>query len=512
MASARLRPVAGHRACCYTPRMKSFSRTLVRGAFLSGAGTVVAMACGLGAAIVFTRALSPELVGVFSLLILATDVFVVVNNFGLAPSLPKLVAAARDDRRSSLVSSTLTFQALFSLALAAGAYVVWLGIGDPRTVSANPDWLAVFPYLWLVPPLVFAANLRDNAMAILAGRNRYGRRAAVMAGSAVVYAASVLVFVRFFQGGLMALAVVTLGFYGLAALWACSGAGFRPGSALKWRAYKEAIGFSWPLHLNAILSLVFLRLDTLFVFVLLGPAKAAFFELAAKRLPSYFARLMVAARTPFLPGIAALIARRDRDRAARLLNQTSNVSVFVGYACLLCMLAVQEPLILLLFPEEYLAGIPALGLVMASMVLAFQAGVMGQTLVALGKPRLVTLVNVGTAVVSVGANLLLIPWLGLVGAGWAAVIGTGISNGAQSWLVYRHGTGLSPRHYALGHFAFLLILPLLWLGDGIAWRLAAIGVFVLVNLWSGNIAPTLPRDVFRALTDAKPTHDSPADL
>ena len=134
---------------------------------------------------------------------------------------------------------------------------------------------------------------------------------------------------------------------------------------------------------------------------------------------------------------------------------------------------------------------------------------MGETLVALGKPRLVTLVNVGAAAVSIGANLVLIPWLGLVGAGWAAVVSTALSNGAQSWLVHRNGAGLDLRAYMLGHCGLLLALPLLWLGKGMVWQLAAIAAFALLNVRGGNITPDLIRQVFGALTTPGKTQSPP---
>ncbi len=467
--------------------MTNFARTFVQGAFLSSFGMLVSMVCGLGGAIIFTQVVPSGDVGLFNLLILGTDLFVLTNNLGLVASLPKLVASAPDDERPALISSTLLFQSLFSLALAALVYAAWFGLADPSIISTDDRWLDLFPYLGLLPLLFFFANLRDNAMAALAGLNRYGYRAAGLALSSGAYLALIFLFVGKASSGLPVLIAVTLAFYVVAAAWFCAGLPLRLRPQLNWRGHSEVLRFSFPLYINGLMGFVLTRLDTVFVFLLLGPAKAAYFELAAKRLPSYFSRLVVSGVTPYLPGISALLARNDTAGASALLNRTSSVFSFIGYLSLLVMLPLQLPLILLLFPDEYGQGVSALPLIMASICLAVQAGVMGQTLIALGKPQLVTLVNIVTALVSAAANLLLIPLYGILGAGWAAVIGIGMSNAAQTWLVHRHSMALNVRHYLQNHLFFILAAALAYFGRHTVWQAIAIALYVVLSLWGKTV-------------------------
>ena len=457
------------------------------------------MVCGLAAAILFTRALSPEAVGIFNLVILLADLLVLVNNLGLTTSLPKLVASSQESERPALISSTLIFQILLSLLIGAAILGVRFFVREPGAVSNSQGWLSLFPFLWFLPPMLLAANLRDNAMAVLAGLNRYGYRAAGLVVSALLYVGLVFLSLNMLGGNLFSLLAATLVTYLFAAGWFSFRASFMFRRAFDWRTHRQALVFSWPLYANSLLTFAFTRLDTLFIYMLLGQAPAAFFEITAKRLPAYFARLAVAGITPYLPAISALLAEGDMPGASRLLNRTSNVFILVGYLGLFGTLVVQEPLVRLLFPEAYLTALPALGLVMASTCLAIQAGIMGQTLIALGRPGLVTAVNVASASISILANFALIPWLGIIGAGWAAICGTLVANVAQTWLVHRQGMRLNARHYIQGHiFAVLCAFPC-WLMDGVSWRLIALGVYPVLFFLGGNITI---REIWQALRPA----------
>ena len=154
------------------------NRLIIRGAALSGAAMVVAMAGQLGAAMIFTRVLPGTDVGIYLLLILAAEFFIMLGNCGLWTALPKLVGAARDDERPSLIGSVLAFQGLTALGLSAVLILFRLLIREPAVISDNPSWLGVHPYLWALAAFVLFGITRENAMASLAGLNRYGRRAA----------------------------------------------------------------------------------------------------------------------------------------------------------------------------------------------------------------------------------------------------------------------------------------------------------------------------------------------
>jgi len=463
-------------------------RVILQGAVLSASGMLISMACQLGGAMIFTRVLQGGVaVGVFTLLILAADFLTLVNNGGLWSALPKLVAAAPVKDRDRLIASALGFQCATSLGLAALIYIAWGLLRDPRLISANENWVGLYPFLWILPIIVFFENFRENVLAIQAGLNRYGLRASGLIAGALANFVLVAVAVGYLKAGLPGLMLAALAGYAASALISylllTEGRRLR----LDWEAYRESLSFSAPLYVNNLLTFAFVRFDSVLVAAMLGPAAVAYYELGAKRLAGYGSRILQAALVPYLPNASYLIAQGEWERAAHLLDRVSNITVFVCYLGILAALAIQERLIAILFTAEYLNALPAFAPVLVSVCLGLQAGIMGQSLIALGKPRVVTMINAATALVAVAANLILIPRLGLAGAGWAAVTAMAFSNAAQTWAVRCNGLPIDLRRHVLAHIFMLFSLGILAWSQAVPGRVAAWFAFLALGIVGGVV-------------------------
>lgn len=457
-------------------------RTLVRGAFLSGAGMILSMAGQLGAAVIFGRVLPESDIGTFWLLILCSDCLVLLTTFGLHSALPRILAAAPEEERRSLGASILLFQVFVSLAICAAVFVAWLLIRTPSAISDNENWIRLFPFLWLLPPFFFVTTQRDTALAAMAGMNRFAPRAAAQVWGALVNVLLVALFVGWLGGGLLTLAFCTLTAYTVAAVWL--GAFAFPWASLRRsaRAYFEAVRFSKPLYVNNLLGFVFQRFDTVLVAILLtNPAQVAYYEMA-KRIPLLINRVLMASLVPYLPGISARLAQGDREGASRLLNKTIGLVAFLGYSCVLGILIVQRELIVALFSEKYLESVPVLWLLLAGGCIAIQSGIFGQTLIAVGRPGLVTLANVASAMVSVVANFFLIPHYGILGAGSAFLVTVCLSAGLQALFVHRCRIALRVAQTLTPHVIMGISVLLTWVVPTTIGRVVALFVFGAASL------------------------------
>jgi O-antigen/teichoic acid export membrane protein len=456
-------------------------RTMVRGAFLSGAGMILSMAGQLGAAVIFGRVLPESDIGTFWLLILFSDCLVLLTTFGLHSALPRILAAARPDERKTLGGSILLFQVFVSLGLSIALLFGWLLVRDPAAISQNENWTRLFPYLWLLPPFFFIATQRDTALAAMAGMNRFGPRAAALVWAALVNVTLVAVFVWGFGGGLLTLILCTLTAYTVAAIWL--GAFAFPAASLHrcGRAYIDAIQFSKPLYVNNIMAFTTQRFDTFLVALLLGnPIIVAYYEMA-KRLPNMYTRILVSTLVPYLPGISARVAGGDAAGAARLLNKTLALIIFLGYSSVLAIIVIERPLIVLLFSEKYLPSLTVLWLLMTGTCLAMQSGIFGQSLVALGKPGLVAWANLASGVFSITANLILIPRYGILGAGSAFACTMLVTAAIQGFWAHRNDMKLELGKLAIAHGAMAICLIVGQLYPTYLWRAAALAVFVGVS-------------------------------
>ncbi len=477
--------------------------TMARGAVLSAASICISMAALLVTGKLFTNALDQTTVGVFALLLVSADFINILSGMGLAVSMPKLVAESSPQRRREIIGSALAAQTLVLLALGLVVLVAQRGIQRPEHFIQDPGWLGVHRALHLLPLLFITGGLRDLVMAMLAGLDRYGCRAAGICAASITQVVLVYLAVLRLGGGLSALIVSMAAAYALALVLLWAGLGRDGLPRMNIRIYRQSLWFSSPLYANQLMSFFTQRFDTVLITSLLGVTHAAVYEMI-KRLPVIVNRVMNALLVPYLPHISRLISEDDRQGASKLLNHATAVAAFIGYGAALGLVALQHYLIVLLFTPEYLSGAPVLGLLLVAASLALQSGIMGQTLIALGRNIVVPLVNIGTMIISVVANLLVIPYFGLVGAGWVAIAASGFSFAMQA--LYTHRAGI---HVSIGPCIKPLILltacsmSYYIITPHVAAGITAVGLFVALSLLWGVVTTRQLLKVAQALAPGK---------
>ncbi len=480
----------------------SRTRTVIRGGALSGASVFFSMLAMLAVGKMFTNALDAAGVALLTLALLWADFFNLAANAGLSTTLPKLVGAAEPGEQERLSGACLSFQTMTALLL--GLFVLaaipllacagaWFGAEKHPFIAMLPGFLA------LLPPLFITGVLRDAAMAALAGFNRYGQRAAGIVVSSCMQVLLVGLVIGIAGKSVTGIALAMAASYALAVIWLMAalprGGRWRWQAPVAWRCLK----FSVPLYANSLLTFAFQRFDTVVLLALLhSPGAVALYEVA-KRVPTLLSRALNALLVPFLPAIAALTAQGERDEAARFLQRTLLITGFLGYLAVLMLVMLQEPLIILLFNPEYLAITPVFGLLAATIALLVQAGLLGQTLVALGRPSQVTYVNIFSAIFNIAANILLIPSIGIVGAGIAAALTAALSFAAQLACVMKQKLPLQLRQCFWPHLLLLTAaLGLLATGNALWARLAAVVLFVLCSILTRVVRISDLRTLFSA--------------
>lgn len=462
---------------------------LVRGAALSGGSVLVSMAALLAVGKIATNALDPVDVAAFALILLASDALNLIGSLGLPVALPKLLAAAREPAARPMTISSLMITGVLCAAIALPVFFMG-GMALPETLALDSPWRLAWPHLTWVAPLLLTGALRDTAMAALAGLNRYGQRATGIVATAIAQVLLALLAVVALRAGLTGLLAATALAYLAALIWLLWSLRDTLEATPRLAVAAEAVRFSFPLYLNSLLNFVFQRVDTLLLAVLLGdPVPVAVYEMA-KRLPMVLSRGLGALLVPFLPAMAARLAAGDRSGAARLLDRSLALTAFLGFGATFAAILVQEPLLLALFSADYLAATAVLGLLLGVMTTAVLTGLFGQTLIALGKPAWVTGINVGTALLSLGLNAVLIPRWGLAGAALGAA-GAGLfSYAAQACAVHRLDVPVAMRSSVLPVLFAMLAAGLLWGTGAPLWvRPLAVGGFLAACFAARVVGP-----------------------
>jgi len=409
-----------------------------------------------------TNALPTEAVAVFLLALLLADGVNLVSNLGLFASAPKLVAELPGPaQRDALLAALLRGQLIPSLslggllllgALGADVLAAWTG-ADPASLCTA--------LLWAVPLSILGAY-RDMLLAAFAGYNRYGAHTA----ASVLFSAgqALLVFLLVWIGeasvSRILLAVTLSQAAGVVLLLLLAG------PTAWWRGepqgYTRAVRFSVPLYVNTLLNFLFQRIDTLLVTTLLGLHAAAIYEIA-KRFPQVLSRVLNALLLPWLPTITGVLASDDRLATQRAIRDVLCAVTFLGYAGVLVSVPLAPLLVLLLASPAYLDAAPLLPGLMTGIHFAVQAGVLGQALVAMGRPRAVTMGNIVQAICSILGALWLLPVFGLTAMELSWCVGAGLSLLIQALAIQRSGLLLLLREYGFLHKMFGTSLLLMWI-------------------------------------------------
>ncbi len=468
---------------------------------------LVSMAALLVTGKMVTVSFSRDLVGILALMLVSADFLNVLFSFGLPVSMPRLIAAAEMRERRAIADGAIIL--LGWTVAASGMVAVLLTVSVRFLPNLSVDFIAALVskphYLILLWLLAVSGTSRDLFMSILAGLDLYSTRAVSVAMTSLLQVALVAGAVWLDRESITWLVLAMSLSYIIAVLWmggklgesGREGGRFRPAFSSS-RGIRSMLRFSWPLYANQLLTFFYQRFDTVLVSALMGLAPAAVFEMV-KRLPMIMARIFGAGLTPYLPHLTRLIAADDSSGAARLAERTARITAGMGYGAALAVIVFREPVIRALFSGAYLSGAGTLALLLTSAVIALQTGIMGQTLIALGRGMAVTAINLGMVAVGLALNATLIPLFGMAGAGWASVTAVAFSGVLQAAWVRRHGIPARWSFVLLPHAVFALAcLPPLY-SDGIALRLSGVALFVTLGFALGVVTPGEMRQAVDAL-------------
>lgn len=413
----------------------SRSHRYLRGAAWSAASTAVALASLLAVAKMATNALPAETVGLFMLAMMLGDGFNLLANRGLFASAPKLMAAAPDDQTRRLLLGSLLLGLGRSSALMAAAILAALVAAEPLAAVTGVDTASLRLCLLWSLPLFVLGGYRDTLLGAFAGWNRYAAHA--LGSMCFSGGQALLVFLLVWLGeaslSRLLLAVTLAQAGGVVLLLGLTG-GIATGAGLT--AYRDAARFSLPLYLNSLLNFVFQRLDTLLVTTMLGLHATAIYEIA-KRFPQVLSRVLNALLLPWLPSVSEVLAEGRHRDAALALRDVLCVITYLGHLAVLTTLPLGPLLVRMIASPEYLAAAAPLPWLMLGILFAVQAGVFGQALIAVERPRAVFAGHLVQAAMSMGGALLLLPGIGLLGMGYAWCAGSATSLLLQAFAARR---------------------------------------------------------------------------
>lgn len=427
--------------------------TIARGGVLNLLGAGVSAVTGVALTVVVTRALPKADAGVFFAL---TSVFLLaemVARLGTGTGLVYFIARTRSLGRPDRVREfqRVAFTPVVALSLVTSAVlIVWApswarlvgGTGGETRVAVIV--LAVLLPVTSLSDTLLSATRGYGTMRPTVALDRIGRPvlqlvlvAAVVAGGSIWLLAG-------------AWAVPWAVSAGLACWWLARMGQRLPeprplpdGSpVLPERApWREFWIFTGPRAINSLAALALQRLDVVLVTVLIGPAAAAVYT-AATRFLVVGQLSGTAIATAAQPRLAALLAVGDRASAKEVYQSATAWIVLINWPLYL-LSGLFAHVALSVFGHGYSAGRPVVLVLAAAMLFATACGMVDMLLNMAGRTSWTLANSVLALVVMVGVDLLLIPRMGILGAGigWACAI---VANNALPLTQLYVSMGLHP--------------------------------------------------------------------
>lgn len=138
----------------------------------------------------------------------------------------------------------------------------------------------------------------------------------------------------------------------------------------------------------------------------------------------------------FRPQVAELVALNKHELLAEMFHRVTRWSLALSFPVALSMI-VLSPAFMQIFGKDFGAGAPVLALVTLGQLFNIATGPVGMMLLMTGHERTLGVASIGQFVTAVLLNILLVPVIGLTGAGAANMLGTVVYYSVLVWLVHR---------------------------------------------------------------------------
>lgn len=395
----------------------------------------------------------------------------VISDFGLTVYLVRTLSKTPEARRELLPSiATLRFAAAAVAGTVAMAYA-FATISD-GTLLATTAFAVGFVLLGVYSDYVFSLYRVEEAM-VYEGVGKLANSVAYAGGGVALVAAGSGVAAVTAWSCLVALCTDIYAWRIYRGL-----RGFRAKPALRTGRLRQVFIESLPFGILAILTTISFRIDSLMIQLIRGTTDVGLYG-AAYRTMEFLLIVPTILGTAILPVIARSIDH-DAPSVLRLVNNSIRLLWSLAFPLAVGLGFLGGELLAGVFGSRFEQAHTVLVLLAATLVPLFASGMTSVVIAAGARPQANTWIAAGMVVLNIGLNAVLIPAIGINGAGVAtlATEGAGLVAGAI-FIARRHGS------IAWHRCALKPLVASAAMGGSIALldsRLAAIPVYIVVYL------------------------------
>jgi len=389
----------------------------------TGLGTIAAV--GMIFSIITARGLGPAAFGLFSALTALVTLLSSLGDLGISSALVNFLPKVTD-RRSVLISVTFWFQIAVTLVLtlalmAAGLFHNFI---IPGSTPQHFITIGVLTGLYV---------LQGFALGIFNAEKKF-LRASILQGSDSIIKLIIVAGLFFSRNLNIELAILANVFSTLVSLIYGFWGEFRNIRPIFPRAQlAEIFQFSKWIALSRTFGVMVSRVDVILLNLLAGSFQAGIYS-AASRIALVFALLVSSIGAVTAPRFSAFIRKEDIRRYLK------KVALMVGGISLIMLSTVvlADPLVRLIFGEEYLAAIPVFRAMTLAMIPFLLSVITSQPLIySFNQPKFFSRVTIIQVVTIISLDLIFIPRYQALGPTISLGIANVIVVALSGWKLYR---------------------------------------------------------------------------
>ena len=389
----------------------------------TGLGTIAAV--GMIFSIITARGLGPAAFGLFSALTALVTLLSSLGDLGISSALVNFLPKVTD-RRSVLISVTFWFQIAVTLVLtlalmAAGLFHNFI---IPGSTPQHFITIGVLTGLYV---------LQGFALGIFNAEKKF-LRASILQGSDSIIKLIIVAGLFFSRNLNIELAILANVFSTLISLIYGFWGEFRNIRPIFPRAQlAEIFQFSKWIALSRTFGVMVSRVDVILLNLLAGSFQAGIYS-AASRIALVFALLVSSIGAVTAPRFSAFVHKEDIRRYLK------KVALMVGGISLIMLSTVilADPLVRLIFGEEYLAAIPVFRAMTLAMIPFLFSVVTSQPLIySFNQPKFFSWVTIVQVVIIISLDLIFIPRYQALGPTISLGIANVIVVALSGWKLYR---------------------------------------------------------------------------
>lgn len=459
-----------------------FLKRFITGSVLIIIGQIISQLIGFISFIIIARGISIGDFGIFVLVLVVINFFIMLSNFGLESTVIKFIASDTENKKN-IIATSLGFRLIVSIFV----FLVILLIKNLFVLFFHSEKLKSF--ILIIALFFIFEYLLQLFQSFLQALHLYKRLIIIQISSSIIRLFLISFLLLYLQGDLSGVLIVYLG---ISIFTNIMGYLFLPWVVLpniKFNTIKKLLAFGFPLQIDQCLSFVFERTGLVMLASMVGSVGVAGYELGGK-VPESLRNMLISFRRVYFPHMCELYAKNDNEFAEKFLIHLLRLTTFfTAFMALLAGLFNQE-IIQFLFSSKYLASGSVLTLIMIRMAVGLCNYLMATTLIASGRQKLILISSSAEALSSVIANYLLISNWGMIGAAWGILTSTIIANPILLMLLKQNRLLVS-RSYLRSLIPLVICIGVFYLipVENLYLRINFVVLFILFSIYSKTITP-----------------------